>query len=279
MLKTQQNIDKLNAEFWDELCGSSFAKYFGIKGNSQSELARFDREFFRYYPYLKNYTSLKLIKDKKVLEVGLGYGTLGGYLAEQTAEYHGLDIALGPVKMMNHRLSMLGKFQNAVQGSILQAPFADETFDVVVSIGCLHHTGDIQEALDEVYRILKPGGCCVFMVYNQYGLHSWMSDFIQTFKFCCTELGLMNAMKYLSEERRRYYDQNSKKEAAPETILSSKKELRSMLAKFCSYKITNENLGGRLNFLNVFTIRLPRKWLLSTLGRIMGSDLYVIAQK
>src|SRR5581483_1576550 len=48
-----------------------------------------------------------------------------------------------------------------------QLDFPDETFDVVYSHGVLHHTPDIQAALREVHRVLKPGGRAIVMLYHR----------------------------------------------------------------------------------------------------------------
>ena len=47
--------------------------------------------------------------------------------------------------------------------------WSDEVFDGVVSIGCLHHTGNIYKAVSEIYRVLKPGGQALVMLYNEEG--------------------------------------------------------------------------------------------------------------
>ena len=86
---------------------------------------------------------------KKVLEVGLGYGTLGQLIASRNADYYGADIAEGPVANMRRRLSWLGLPEDhAVQASVLELPFEDATFDYVYSIGCLHHTGDLERSVE-----------------------------------------------------------------------------------------------------------------------------------
>ena len=48
----QGAIDKRNAAFWDELCGSSLAISLDIKDSSPASLKRFDDWYFDYYPYL-----------------------------------------------------------------------------------------------------------------------------------------------------------------------------------------------------------------------------------
>ena len=85
-----------------------------------------------------------------MLEVGLGYGTVSQKLAQCGAIYTGLDIAEGPVSMVNHRLSSNNLNGSASQGSILAPPFETESFDAIIAIGCLHHTGDLSRALINV---------------------------------------------------------------------------------------------------------------------------------
>ncbi len=45
--------------------------------------------------------------------------------------------------------------------------FPDESFDWVFSHGVLHHTPDTQAAIDEVYRVLKPDGRAIIMLYHK----------------------------------------------------------------------------------------------------------------
>ena len=170
----QAEIDEKNRRFWDELCGSQLARQLGVTDQSKESLERFDRWYMDFYPYLYRHIPFGDVKGKKVLEVGLGYGTVSQMLAEAEAIYSGLDIAAGPVGMVNHRLKQKGLAGQAIQGSVLEAPFSGETFDHAVAIGCLHHTGNLQRALDEVWRVLKPGGRAMVMVYYAYSYRRWI---------------------------------------------------------------------------------------------------------
>ncbi|WP_371261201.1 class I SAM-dependent methyltransferase [Bradyrhizobium sp. th.b2] len=106
------------------------------------------------------------LAGKSVLEIGLGYGSVSQAVAAAGAQLTGLDIAAGPVNWLRHRLALAGLPGQAIQGSALDIPFPEGNFDHVVTIGCLHHTGDLKKAISEVHRVLRPGGTAIIMVYS-----------------------------------------------------------------------------------------------------------------
>ena len=65
-----------------------------------------------------------------------------------------------------------------MQGDAEALPFADEFFDIVYSNGVLHHTNDTEKAVDEVFRVLKPGGRAVIMLYCKSSFHYWVTLFL-----------------------------------------------------------------------------------------------------
>ena len=144
-MAAQPGIDVANTVFWDELCGSNLAREVGITDASPASLERYDRAYFDLYPYLAGYLRAPEMAGRRVLDVGLGYGTVAEFLARAGADYHGLDIASGPVEMARHRLAGIpgARPEQVQQGSVLELPFPEDSFDRVVSIGCLHHTGDL----------------------------------------------------------------------------------------------------------------------------------------
>ena len=52
---SQEDIDKKNATFWNELCGSGLAQALSISDASPDSLRRFDEAFMGLYPYLDRY--------------------------------------------------------------------------------------------------------------------------------------------------------------------------------------------------------------------------------
>src|SRR5690242_7304348 len=103
----QDDVNARNIEFWNDLCGAWIAKALGVNDASRDSLRKFDEWFFALYPYLGDYIPFAEMRGRQVLEVGLGYGTLSQRLAENGADYTGLDIAAGPVEMVNHRLRQI----------------------------------------------------------------------------------------------------------------------------------------------------------------------------
>lgn len=257
MSATQGAIDAGNTRFWDELCGSALASQLGIEDASADSLRRFDAAYLELYPYLEAYLDGDLT-GRSVLEVGLGYGTLSGQLAERGAELHGLDIATGPVEMVRHRLRLQGRpaDERIVQGSALDMPFADASFDRVYSIGCLHHTGDLPRAVAEVRRVLRPGGRAVVMLYNRH-----------SFRFL-----VQNRLRRRSaDELRGDYDSNAAGEAAPHTDYVTARQARELFGAFSRVRV------DRRNFDNLPYI--PRRRLLGTVDRLLGLDLYIVAER
>ncbi|MBE7555383.1 MAG: class I SAM-dependent methyltransferase [Anaerolineales bacterium] len=271
---SQQTIDAKNAEFWNELCGTWLARTLGITDVSPETLRRFDEAYLAFYPYLEKYVTKQNLKGKKVLEIGLGYGTLGQFLAQQDSDYYGLDIAQGPVDMMRYRLTQLGRQSSyKVQlGSALDIPYPDESFDYVYSIGCLHHTGNLGKAVSEVYRVLIPGGKAIVMLYNQHSFRQLVTIPLTRLRSLFVADG-----RTFAEHIRAMYDMNSGGEAAPFTEYVSQTKVKHLFQSFSQIKIDIQNFDTYILFRG--RVIIPREKLLNNLARLIGLDLYITATK
>ncbi len=260
---SQPAVDTQNAAFWDTLCGWNLAQSAGITGRGEDDLRRFDELYLGFYPYLENYVPQDF-GGKRVLEIGLGYGTLGQLIASRNADYFGADIAEGPVANMRRRLSWLGLPEDhAVQASALELPFADESFDYVYSIGCLHHTGNLERSIQEVHRVLVPGGRAVVMLYNRHSLRRARYAAVRALR------GSRGVS--LDDELRGVYDANDLG-AAPHTDFVSRGEVRRLFRDFARVEIDVQNFDG-------YAFVLKREWFLNNLARVIGLDLYIVADK
>lgn len=273
-LSETSTLDEQNAAFWNELCGTGLANHLGIKDGSIESLARFDEWYFSFYPYLTHYIPFERLRGKRVLEVGLGYGSVAQRLAQSTEAYFGLDIAPGPVRMVNSRLKMNRLPGKAIQDSVLSCPFDNESFDFVVAIGCYHHTGNTQLALDETWRVLRAGGIAIVMVYNAYSYRRWIHWPLETVRYASWDYLGVGGAETAAEQERAAYDANADGVAAPATQFYSRHRLKRMTKKFKSvrYRLENANAGPLSRFIS-------RSSLLPTLGKFAGLDIYMTLQK
>ncbi len=261
VITAAESINQANQVFWDEMCGTVLAKKLGITDFSAQSLAKFDQWFFDFYPFLKKYFNRLALAGNNVLEIGLGYGTISSYLAAQAADYYAVDIAKGPVDLVNTRLAYLNKPQQATIQSCHALKFADNYFDNIVSIGCFHHTGSVEKCIAEAYRVLKPGGQLLFMCYNKHSLRMLRSAPLAIF------LNPKNPL-VLSPEHAFLFDSNTASEPAPFVELGSRGYYRKICAKFAKIDISYENCDNRW-----------RKYILNNIARILGLNIYVICKK
>ena len=90
------------------------------------------------------------------------------------------------VEMINYRLHLNRLNGQAKVGSILDAPSLSSSFDYIVALGCYHHTGNLQRAINESYRLLRRNGRLIFMVYNGLSYRHWCSDWKATLRHALT---------------------------------------------------------------------------------------------
>lgn len=266
---SQIEIDRLNREFWNELCGTQLATSLGITDHSPESLARFDDWYLGLYPYLYRHLPFAEMTGQNVLEIGLGYGTVAQKIAAAGAHYHGLDIAPGPVAMAYRRLANIGAQGDVRQGNILDPPFEEETFDRVVAIGALHHTGDLEGAIGRVERLLRRGGQATIMVYSALSYRQWLREPAATFGRALADPAAYQERKSSAERMRAAYDVNRGGAAAPQTEFVTPAELKHMCRRFRRCAIRRENIGaeGFLRFL-------PRPVACALFGGVLGLDLY-----
>ncbi len=118
------------------------------------------------------------IKAKKILEIGPGAGGHSALFARHGARVTAIDITEARIRATAAKFRLLGKDATgcrAMQGDAEALPFADGSFDIVYSNGVLHHTNDTEKAMDEVFRVLKPGGRAVIMLYCKSSWHYWIN--------------------------------------------------------------------------------------------------------
>lgn len=101
------------------------------------------------------------VEGKDVLEVGSGRGGGANFIYQnlKPASMTGLDLAEKAVNFSNNNYQ--GDNLRYVQGSAIEMPFEDNSFDVVVNVESSHAYPSMEMFLSEVKRVLRPGGYLV----------------------------------------------------------------------------------------------------------------------
>jgi SAM-dependent methyltransferase len=109
------------------------------------------------------------VRDQKVLDAGCGFGIMTTLMALMGArEVHGLDCHAGMIETFRTYLDIL-PWRLPVypqQGDVASLPYADASFDVVVSHEAISHYPDVPAFLSEAYRVLRPGGALLLSDSN-----------------------------------------------------------------------------------------------------------------
>lgn len=121
---------------------------------------------------LKQIQSLNL-QAPKILDIGCGTGQFPEvlYHAMPGAQVFGLDLVRG---MLEGGLGRWNTYQQRVipvQGDSEKLPFADGTFDVLTCANSFHHYPNQAQAIQEMSRVLKPGG--VLMLIDGFRDRPW----------------------------------------------------------------------------------------------------------
>jgi len=159
-------------EFWNtEACGTHDLP---LKRGT-SEFYEKYREFrYRSEWHIPQLVPFGETSGKRVLEIGCGAGADGVMFAKHGAEYTGVDLTETAVDATRQHFDVLGLPGRFQIEDAERLSFSDGSFDFVYSHGVLHHTPHPDRAFREVYRVLKPGGKAVLMLYHKHSANYYL---------------------------------------------------------------------------------------------------------
>ena len=127
------------------------------------------RRVFFYTPLFEEIN----LAGKTVLEGMCGSGQATAFLHERGARVIGLDISEKLIKSFKIK----NPNETAICASILKTSLPDNSVDCVIIIGGLHHLHpNLSQAVNEVHRILKPGGELFFCEPHKGSLFDWIRN-------------------------------------------------------------------------------------------------------
>lgn len=253
-------IYKQIADFWSaQLNNEIFLR-------DHSNVERGSKEYFelilsarrKYIYYLpKMIEFLEAAPVKTLLEVGCGMGTDTILFESKGFEVTGVDLAPAHLQLANRLFMHYGARGNFLEANAEILPFHDEAFGAVYSFGVLHHTPNTAIAIKEVYRILKPGGRAVIMLYNRVSLNN--------FVHWITGKGFENAVQ-----------RDHANSDAPVTSRFTRNEFSNMCSMFSKCHISTEYLYGA-GWSRIYGL-VPQP-IFQKLSRILGWHLVAYLSK
>jgi SAM-dependent methyltransferase len=158
-------------DFWNAAsCGESLY----LKGAQEAAYAAQEARRYELEPYILTFADFAGARDRDVLEIGVGLGADHQRFAAAGARLTGVDLTDRAVAHTRQRLAALGLRSRLQSADAENLPFDDASFDVVYSWGVLHHSPDTPKAIDEVWRVLRPGGTARIMIYHSHSIVGYM---------------------------------------------------------------------------------------------------------
>ena len=251
--------------FWDsQPCGTT---HVNLPPQSREYFVEFDKFFEAFYPYYLPFLNLEAMRGQRVLEIGLGSGFSLHRIAEVAKDTYGLDLSANTIELNRARDRHFNLGFNLINASATEIPLADNSLDFVVSVGCLHHIPNIAQAVDEIHRVLKPGGTFKGMVYNRhsYRYHVYIP------------LSRRLSSQWQRKSRQDCVNEMYDGSGNPYGTVYSRSEISRLFHNFQILDFHTENFVGE-EMLPVYGDRIPRNVWLKTLGKIAGLDLYFTAR-
>jgi SAM-dependent methyltransferase len=172
----QQGWQNANRSWWE----SHPMRYDWKNGIPYEE---FSKEFYteidrRFFSAVELYAPCKKIpfdwlidfdslRTKDVLEIGVGNGSHAQLLAEHAKSFTGIDLTEYAVKSTAERMRVFGLGGTVLRMDAEQMQFPDSSFDLIWTWGVIHHSANTRKILEEMRRVLRPGGEALVMVYHR----------------------------------------------------------------------------------------------------------------
>ena len=256
---TKDNIQN----FWGELYKQAYHDSHSeldpetlIKMNKELEV------LFKHRQHLAvTEMDLNNINGKTVLEVGSGAGAHSTLFRGHGAIMHALDITYPRARSTLKKMGMINsKYPcHAVQSDAENLPYPDNYFDIVYSNGVIHHTPDTEKALEEIWRVLKPGGEAVIMLYAKNSFLYWVNLFfikgVLLGNIFRHKNWLGRTTEWMSDKKQTVYN--------PETKVYTGNDIKRMFQNFSSISI-------RKNSFQIQQLPVLGKLVSSLIGRFTG---------
>jgi glycosyltransferase involved in cell wall biosynthesis/ubiquinone/menaquinone biosynthesis C-methylase UbiE len=219
-----------------------------------------------YAPWMPRVMEFADHAGEQVLEVGGGMGTDLAQFARNGAIVTDVDLSGGHLQIAQENFRLRGLTGRFVHHDAESLPFDDDSFDLVYSNGVIHHTPNTAKAVAEMWRVLKPGGRIIVMVYAENSLQYWR-NLVWYYGLKSGDLASRSMAEIMSRSVER-----TGNDARPLVKVYTKARLRKLFAAFADIRILQRQISPEL---------VPRRLrrLLPIAERLGGWNLIVKARK
>lgn len=236
----------------------------------------FSREWFEaveshrygtYAPWMPRVMEFADHAGHDVLEIGAGMGTDLSQFAKHGARVTDLDLSHGHLELARRNFAARGLDGRFVHHDAESLPFPDASFDLVYSNGVLHHSPNTSRIVEEIWRVLRPGGRVIIMMYAEHSVYYWRE---MVWRLGIKQ-GLLEEIP-IGEIMSRYVE-ISQNDARPLVKVYSAARLRNMFGRFDDRRIYKRQLVKS---------ELPAVLAWMPIGlaeRMMGWNLIIKARK
>lgn len=196
-------------------------------------------------------------KQSKLLDIGCGMGIDLLKLAQLGYQCYGIDLADKHVELAKQVFQIYNRQAVIQKGNAEKLDFPDESFDCIYSNGVIHHTLTPQNAINEVYRVMEPGGKGFIMLYAKYSMNN---------------LAHILSRKPFENPR----GDNPVARDAHFVYRYSKSEIRKMFKNFSSVNLEKEYLFGA-GWGKIYDL-IPKR-IYRLLSKILGWHLLIFFEK
>ena len=211
-------------------------------------------------------------KGLKVLDIGCGNGYVLYQYARHGAEVTGVDLTRMAVDLSRKRFALGGLSGEFLEVDGNRLPFPDAHFDIVCSMGVLHHVSNPRPMVDEIFRVLKPGGRLIVMLYYRY---SWKN-------LVLIRLRRVFDPHFRGKSQQEALNMNDG-DACPLALVYSRKEAVALFSRFAAFSFRLTQLSWRQLLLLPPLARLAERFLPpsseSWPARVLGWNLNIQATK